>query len=333
MQKVEVAIHRINAQINSKTGTYLKPQHWRDVSKWREFERLLQDAAASLGLSVFSLFDHPERRWPLSRALNVLAHGLKAYQPPFDLFYMQMHMADVFTLDSNGWGCDGTLPSEWNEEPLEKRDYELLELAERRRVTKHHQPSSSAPIPIQSDSRDPLIFCPLQTPRDHVILNHSAVSVPAFIKTIMSVAQTSRSHFVFKKHPYSKNDNEINQNLRLTEKLENVYVVDANVIDLIDNCQGVVAINSGVGFESLVRRKPVYLYGDADYSPICQTQSTTPLEEFVKDPKQFLDEDMRRQFLSFYLSRHAFFLEDDRRLLINRMREKIIRALDSSYII
>jgi len=107
-----------------------------------------------------------------------------------------------------------------------------------------------------------ILFVPLQRPSDTVIKYFSkhVKSINHFLKQIIDVQEKLQDDWVVivKKHPLE------------TEKFytNSLFYVedDTHFKDLIELCDAVTLINSGVGLISMIYKKPVYYFGDIFYS-------------------------------------------------------------------
>ena len=85
-----------------------------------------------------------------------------------------------------------------------------------------------------------------------------------------------------------------------------VHVVDANLHDILAVASHVAVINSGTGFEALMHKKPVLLFGEADYHhaawPIATTddlrQALLADGPPIRDIEKYLYWFLRQQLLS-----------------------------------
>jgi len=104
-----------------------------------------------------------------------------------------------------------------------------------------------------------ILFVPLQRPSDTVIKYFSGnlLNYDEFISLVQEVANhiSSDWRIVVKKHPLEDELHEI----------DGVLYSNANIKDLIEICDSVLLVNSGVGVLSLLWEKPVMYAGDVFY--------------------------------------------------------------------
>ena len=108
-----------------------------------------------------------------------------------------------------------------------------------------------------------VIFIPLQVETDTVIkyFTRKPFDYIGFLETVNNIAKELEKKniiFVAKKHPLYKNiDNNKYMNIK--------FIDDAHIDDLIDVSFCVLLINSGVGLQAMIRKKPCLIAGNAFY--------------------------------------------------------------------
>ena len=286
--------------------------------QWARFERLLTTCLSELGHEIF------EQRQPPTIAddfrgaeFRIYAHKTRR-DVEGELFYKQMHLTELFTIDSLGWGADH---SQMRVRPhfrgVEPRQAEQFVLSLRSKFLETGASKMAQPRRAESVSLpDDYIFVPIQTPRDYVQVHHAPISVLSFVRFIAAWANESRQNVVFKLHPglflTCEDDNDIinavNESVATSSY---AFCSQANVHDLIANAKGVFTINSGVGFESLIHGKPVATFGNSDYQWVTFRANPNCLDaarEFVFEYTDELRQEVYK-FIYYYLFRHAFNLE------------------------
>jgi len=303
------------------TGVSVPPSGIRLMSsydQWSKFERLLMTCLSELGHEV------TEQRQPptINDDFNGAAFRIYAHKTRRDvegeLFYKQMHLSDLFTIDTQGWGADHSQmqvpprlltinPTEAEQSVLALRS-KFLETG----GSKMAQPGRNESISLPDD----YIFVPTQTPRDYVQVHHAPISVLSFIRLIAEWANESKQNVVFKLHPglfprCAADNDLINAMKEYVAASRYVFCSQANVHDLIANAKGIFTINSGVGFESLIHGKPVVTFGNCDYqwvtfraNPDCLNAAREFVFEYTNELRQ-----EAYKFVYYYLFHHAFNLE------------------------
>jgi len=218
-----------------------------------------------------------------------------------------MHMRELFTIDTQGWGVDhsandfkvGDVDARIAETFCERKSEDLLGSG----ISKCEQPKETGILPPV------FILVPLQVPRDYTILHHSPVTVRYFVDSLMAWAEESETHIGVKMHPFNKCDYNLDEAVAEgVSQSEYVHKVDGNIHELVKRSDGIFCINSGVGFESLIHGKPVATFGRSDYSKVTFNADLRRLNE----AKEFLlgytdaERNLAYQFVWWYWTQHAY---------------------------
>ena len=94
------------------------------------------------------------------------------------------------------------------------------------------------------------------------------MSFNEMVDIVVKVASQAGVGVVVKRHPYCKSLN-ISNIIDKYSDLSNFVVSKGNIGMLIDKSIGVAVVNSSVGAEALVERKPVYVFGESEYMAAC----------------------------------------------------------------
>jgi Capsule polysaccharide biosynthesis protein len=309
--------------------------------QWARFESLLKTALSGLGHEVIEQQQHVSIADDLRDAsFRIYAHKTRR-DVDGDLFYKQMHLPELFTIDHLGWGADHSkmqgppdlsgIDGSLAERFVASLRLKFLETG----ASKFPQPDRAGSLSLPPD----YIFVPLQTPRDYVQVHHAPFPVLSFVHLVARWANESQQKIVFKLHPglycSSACDNEIiNAVNRYAAAGGNIFCLDANVHDLIGGSRGVFTINSGVGFESLIHGKPVVTFGNCDYKWVTFRADADCLNEaraFVFGYTDELRQEANR-FIYYYFFRHAFSIEaghiaESNRRLIDYLSHEVGRRL------
>jgi hypothetical protein len=281
------------------------------VERWRNFEGVLKGCLSELGHEVVEL--HLDPLYPPDPAdvdLKIYAHKTRREVPTADIFYKEMHMRGLFTIDTEGWGADHSAVRE-------PPDLNGVDAAEAERFvgaireqfvssgnSKHRQPERS-PIP---EEHKPYLLIPLQLPTDDTIMYHSPVSVIEFVHVVSDWAERAGQKVVFKLHPGAEHP-EIAAAVEARSAARRfVSCLNANIHSLILEAEGVVVINSGVGFESLIHGKPVVTFGNCDYKSVTFPARPDNLDEARDYVAGYTPEQRLRgiKFIHHYYTRHAY---------------------------
>ncbi|MCZ6672768.1 MAG: hypothetical protein O7C75_07500 [Verrucomicrobia bacterium] len=272
---------------------------------------------------VVKCFDlYPDDPYP--DQLSIFPHCRIQETPTGRLFYKEMYLKGLFTLDRLGWGPDHsgiqTVP-----DLSGIGEAEALELVQRLRHryfrngdSKVRQPAG-AMIP---ESIKPYWLVPLQQEKDQVIKFHSPSTVVAFIHVISDWAEKKQRNIVFKVHP-------ADPTMEVAEAVDTriagspfLHLKAGNIHTLIKKSLGVAVINSGTGFESLIHGKPVAVFGDCDY----KWASFPMTSDNLDDADDYFSSFSREQemstycFLYHYLQRYAF---ETRGKVSNQLKDRV----------
>jgi hypothetical protein len=229
-------------------GASVVEQTWtgRDPQPWTRLPREQRDLNAD-----FIVYEHKSR--------HQTGDG--------DLFFMEMYGDGLFTIDSQGWGPHHSSMGSRPEMPEIDGAHatEFCETLSRRFLSdgrsKHPQP----PLHAVPSSFKPYIFVPLQLSIDDTIIYDSPYAVREFVGLVCRWAVRSRRRIVFKPHPFCDDGTLLRSIDDYAKRWVWVFRSSANVHNLIAGSDGLILINSGVGFESLIHGKPVVTFGDCDY--------------------------------------------------------------------
>ena len=99
-----------------------------------------------------------------------------------------------------------------------------------------------------------------------------------------------------------------------------------DITEAIKRCSGVIILNSGVGFEALTYRKPVFTFAEADYSMVTHTVKDISIEEWChKLPKK-----NTFSFFNEYLKYNIFLTDqDDARIKVSRIIKDALKTKSS----
>ena len=302
------------------------------VARWRKFEAMLKDCLIRLGHEVSELeFDPSLPADPIAFDFRIYPHKSKQEVPFADLFYKEMHMQGLFTIDPSGWGPDHSkLQSPPDLSCIDPGSAEIFchrlcqEFLSSGR-SKHRQPSLREIDPRLS----PYILAPLQLPTDVAVVLHSPLSVRDYMNTLADWADRARFNVVFKLHPGMESP-EIAEAVRSrVATSQHVTVVDENIHALIAGATGVVVLTSGVGFESLVHGKPVVTLGRPDYRWVTFCASADNLDQALSYVRGYTSAQRQAafNFVYFYCHIHGYQTSDD---AAPRSRQRLIRYLETA---
>lgn len=308
---MNVFLRTFNNKINSKTGAPLPLGQYRGTPEWLQFQDLLIECLKELGHSINTYPEHPmDRSERRDESKMIAVHQTKREFPHFDLFWMQMHMPDLFTIDTQGWGADHSGLKDCVSQLEDKGD--STEFCEQLSDKLHASGKSKCPQPEITDATpEKFILVPVQIPRDYTIKHHSPITVKYFIESICAWASENNYHVCFKMHPHNKNDVDlINAVEYAAQGSRYIHKVEGNIHELIKRSVGLFVINSGTGFEALIHGKPVATFGNADYNRVTFNADIRRLDEARNFLFGFKVEErvILYQFVYYYYHRHAYCL-------------------------
>src|SRR5215471_8233085 len=77
------------------------------VERWRCFEALMKECLGDLGHQIIEMDVNPRLPPdPAEADFSIYAHKTRRDVPQGDLFYKEMYMCGLFTVDDQGWGAD-----------------------------------------------------------------------------------------------------------------------------------------------------------------------------------------------------------------------------------
>ena len=265
---MNILLRTFNPHINSKTGAPLPEGKTRGTPEWLRFERILIESLEVLGHTLTTQLEHPKvaDHEDVFQHRRIYVHQTKRERPAGNLFWMQMHMRELFTIDTQGWGYDHSRRQEFPPHLInndharifcQERSEQLLTSGE----SKIAQPTETSMTPSR------FILVPIQIPRDYTIKHHSPITVRYFVDSVQAWAVETENHVCFKLHPHNAGDLDIIQAVNhAAEHSRFVHKVEGNIHELIKRATGLFVINSGIGFESLIHGKPVATFGNCDYN-------------------------------------------------------------------
>jgi hypothetical protein len=178
-------------------------------------------------------------------------------------------------------------------------------------LSKYRQDSQGTALPTN------FVFFPLQI-RSDIVARFTRLDPLAVLRRAARVARKKRIPLLVKRHPYCTSSL-VGASIALA-RAGNPYVIEtsASVNELLDGCSSVLVANSGVGFEALLRGKPVYSFAGSEYAGFSNPINTTDEIELAFEDQPSADVTSGLRFASFYLKSMCFDARDPhsiRRLL------------------
>ena len=297
------------------------------VARWRRFENMLKACLAQLGHQVTELEFEPNLPpGPPGFDFRIYPHKSRHEVPEGDLFYKEMHLQNLFTIDHLGWGPDHSgmqAPPDLSKvDPAAARRFCAQLSAEflATGTSKHRQP----PLHAIDSTLGPYLLAPLQLPTDDAVTIHSPLSVVDYVNVLSDWADRVPMRVVFKLHPGAETPEIAETVRRRVAAGRYVAMMDENIHSLIAGAAGVVVLTSGVGFESLIHGKPVVTLGRCDYrwatfrsTPDCLDAACAYVREYSSAQRQAAD-----NFVYYYCHHHAYLTTEA------AMRDSTARLLE-----
>lgn len=108
------------------------------------------------------------------------------------------------------------------------------------------------------------VFVALQIPTD-VVASLAYISGVNLVRTVAEFYEGTSTKVIVKRHPYC-NSKTIQSTLEELNIANKIQISTASVHDLISGAKTVFTVNSGVGLEALLHKKPVVVTGSCDYA-------------------------------------------------------------------
>ena len=212
------------------------------------------------------------------------------------LDYKMSYLPDLFYFGNHGYNafsniCDKDLMSTYLGQSTYDDFYDNR-IAECIRQTKYVNDNTR---PVESHIPQNFLFVPLQVEND-TVMKLKSIATTTLIDHAIAVAKELDIPLVVKVHPKSPKNHSILRAVKQRLASEpNCFFSTGDVRALLDRCIGVMTISSGVGFEALLRLKPVFTYVKCDYAQGANPNSS--LSRVVRTLTSPVDENLAKQFL------------------------------------
>jgi predicted glycosyltransferase involved in capsule biosynthesis len=219
-------------------------------------------------------------------------------------------------LDPGGFCNDSTSyhPELWNYPLTQEEKKQILEYIEnfkKGNSTLEKQGERLGGMKLKEQlcisSKKKILFVPLQRPSDTTILYHCGPiqSYANFINLINRLADEGDDEWIVvaKLHPLEEEIINLSPNIILCVRNENIR-------DLLDMCDAVLLINSGVGVISMMWHKPLIITGDAFYAfdDLCiKSKGYENILSFLKTPLRTHLKEKQLRFLHYLIFRFYSF--------------------------
>lgn len=242
-------------------------------------------------------------------------------------FYMQDLNINNFTIDKNGWSSENSLyPIQI--ENISDTNLDNFEKYAKKFQTKYSQTKSILDkIILFFKLKKDYLLVPIQIPKDESIF-HSKVNVELFIKRICEYCKKNKIRVILKPHPAN-----LKETRQFKNQCDNKFILwsESDLKQLIKNSRGIMTINSAVGFEGLLLKKPVVTFGKCLYDCVAFKGN---IDEIDKSIKYIIEFDIKkhfknyRKFVNWFTGIYAFNLDDENTMLANAF--KILNSYKSN---
>jgi len=132
----------------------------------------------------------------------------------------------------------------------------------------------------------------------------------SLVPAVANFYKNTTTQVIVKRHPYC-NSKSVERCLNHLQETAGIVVSNASVHDLISNAKTVFTVNSGVGLEALLHKKPVVVTGECDYAYAVSSQAKSPaeLQDILQQP-QFFDITRTSEFFYYYINFYSAAASD-----------------------
>lgn len=145
-------------------------------------------------------------------------------------------------------------------------------------------------------------FFPLQVRTDSQILWNSPISIPDALRMAATLAAEAGAQLVVKPHPAEIDRLFVKRLSRLREELKFIFV-NNNTFDLILNSEKVIIINSTVGLETMVCKRPLVCLGNPMYENFSRKDLAFYIQSYLLEVDFFDDQQLTDKQFEAILSR------------------------------
>ena len=191
-----------------------------------------------------------------------LEYHAKNFDDPRIIDYKVSHINSLFYFGNNGFSGFGDLATKdvLDYDNCENfYDQHVLPLFDNY-VSKHEQP-----VGVSELLPETYFLVTLQIPTD-VVMQLKAIETEEMLERVIAVGRQLNVPVIVKRHPKDKTE-QTDKMLRQFKK--DIILTEGNIMTLIDNAAAVFTINSGTGFEALLKLKKVFTFGMTDYNQAC----------------------------------------------------------------
>lgn len=178
---------------------------------------------------------------------------------------------------------------------------------------------------IDGVSANNYVFFPLQI-IDDTVHRLAYIRMLDLAQSIMDFLPRNGINVVFKRHPLCSSK-DVEKFLDDAQKIPGIYVSNSSIHKLIGKSQGVVTVNSGVGFESLLQMKPVFFAGRCDYGSVAhELRQISDIAKIITFAGKPIDEEKVKKFLYVILNLHQCRSSDESHVAAHLIRTLFLNS-------
>lgn len=260
------------------------------------------------------------------RDLFIAYHLNSNYPKTID--YKPAYYESLWYFDNNGYGGFGDIAKKDLLLNVDNTiDYDSFYTSRIEHLARHTKYNLDNRKSVESNipSSD-FLFVALQVENDSV-MSLKSIDSYEMIQRVYEASKELDLPVVVKFHPKGPNRHKIQ--LKIKEMTthnpskKGLYISDGDVKELLNRCKAVFVINSGVGFEGLIRLKPVYTFGKSDYTQAAYHNYTTP--EIISSINAVHDKNKLKQFLYYWWQEIIDFNHDS---YYDKIKSKVLDKLN-----
>ena len=224
------------------------------------------------------------------------------FDVPHAMYYMQMGLPDLFSIDKDGWCADASMYPIKTEIGIDTPSmyWTSYVSAASRNESKFEQPDVQFG---RENLPEKYILFPCQLPHDTVITNHSGVTAAQGLAKTMEFAREYNIPVVVKPHPINMASMAPLKAVFIRErKAGDMWVDYISIHEALKHCEAVFTVNSGgSGLEAILHKKPIFRYGRADYDAVSWDANNIDYEMWSQRGRYTYEYE---QWLNTYISKH-----------------------------
>ena len=206
-------------------------------------------------------------------------------------YYMQMVFPWLFQVDKLGWCANASV---WPIQPNKHKSEVIFKTYQNLLI--EGKSKFNQPMRQKLNFEKKFLFFPCQLPHDQTIKLHSDISVSEGLLRTIEIARILKLQLIVKPHPANMASMAPLAKIvsgALQKGYDLLWAYKVNIHDLLENCEAVFTINSGVGMEALLHKKPVFCFGRSEYASV----------------SHFISKEINWQKRNKYISNYPYFFD------------------------